>query len=312
MSGVTPFMLAAATGDVALMKAMLAKGADPMAATDDGVTAMMVAAGVGVGSDRTPEEEKGALEAVKMLVEVGADVNAATKTLGYTALNGAAYNGSNDIIQYLVEKGANLNVKDKMGQTPLSIAEGDPNLLSDDFERRAHPKTAELIRKLGGDPLADSDFEGLPDRLANDQRDFDSRLFAVGRQVKVAFVNRSALHIRREVVSESEHPVGKLFIKIVVPRQHDELGAELASLARGHRRINPKLAGFVGCRSDDSSTFTAHRDGFTPQPGVGGLLDGREESVRVQMHNGPWHGKSSGFPSLQFSQCVASNPSRCS
>jgi ankyrin repeat protein len=154
MGGVTPLMLAAATGDIVLVRAMIAKGGDPMAETDDGVTPMLVAAGVGVGSERTPEEGKGALEIVKMLVEMGADVNAATRSLGYTALNGAAYNGANDIIQYLVEKGANLNVKDKMGQTPLSIAEGDPNSLSDDFERRDHPKTAELIRKLGGDPLA--------------------------------------------------------------------------------------------------------------------------------------------------------------
>ena len=79
LAGATPFLLAAATGDVGIMRTLLAKGADPKLATNDGVTPLMVAAGVGLADDRLPEEAKGALEAVKMLVEMGADVNAANK-----------------------------------------------------------------------------------------------------------------------------------------------------------------------------------------------------------------------------------------
>ncbi len=97
---------------------------------------------------------KGALEAVKMLVEMGADVNAVSRDCAWTALHGAAYIGANDIIEYLVSKGAKLDVQDEMGQTPLTIADGDPNWLSDDHDRKQHPSTVELIRKLGGDPLA--------------------------------------------------------------------------------------------------------------------------------------------------------------
>ena len=126
----------------------------------------------------------------------------------------------------------------------------------------------------------------------------------VGCEVKVSLVNRRPLHIRGEVVGVSEHSVGKFLIKVVVAWQHDEFGAELAGLPRGHGRINPKLAGFVGCGSNDAPAFTANRDGFAPQPGVGSLFDGREESIGVQMHNASGHWKSFGFPSLQLTQCI--------
>ena len=153
LAGATPLILAAGAGDVEVMRALLAKGADPKITTEDRTTALMAAAGVGLSENRPREGEARALEAVKLLIELGADPNASNKW-GTTPLHGAAYTGGNSIIRYLVEKGANLNVADQFGQTPLSIAEGDPNYLSDDFERRSNPETAELIRKLGGDPLA--------------------------------------------------------------------------------------------------------------------------------------------------------------
>ena len=51
------------------------------------------------------------------------DVNA-VNSMGLTAVHGAANRGSDDIIQFLVEKGAKLDVKDKEGRTPLTWAEG--------------------------------------------------------------------------------------------------------------------------------------------------------------------------------------------
>jgi len=92
---------------------------------------------------------------------------------------------------------------------------------------------------------ADGDFERLADGLANRQRDFDRRLFAVGREVEIAFVNRSLLHVRCEVVGVAEHPVGKLFLTFVVAGQHDELRAKLTRPRRRYRRIDAKLPGFV-------------------------------------------------------------------
>ena len=153
LAGATPLFLAAGNGDVEVMRALLAKGADPKITTDDGSTALMAACGVGLSENRPKDGEARALAAAKLLVELGSDPNAYNKW-GTTPLHGAAYTGANTIVQFLVEKGANLNVADQFGQTPLSIAEGDPNYLSDDFERRSNPPTADLIRKLGGDPLA--------------------------------------------------------------------------------------------------------------------------------------------------------------
>jgi hypothetical protein len=70
-----------------------------------------------------PDFEAEALEAVKMLVELGNDVNAVNDR-GETALHGAAYRGANSIVDYLVEKGAKLDVRSKQGWTPWTIANG--------------------------------------------------------------------------------------------------------------------------------------------------------------------------------------------
>ena len=156
--GATPFLLAAASGDAGLLRALAAGGADPRLSTEDGTTPLMVAAGLGRLQDRTEEEEKNALEAVMLAVELGSDVNAANKD-GETALHGAAYRGANAIIQFLADKGAKLEAKDRYGQTPLSIAEGDPARLVDPRDKRfrglknEHKSTAELLLKLGATPL---------------------------------------------------------------------------------------------------------------------------------------------------------------
>jgi ankyrin repeat protein len=158
LAGATPFLLAAATGDVGIMRALLAKGADAKLATNDRTTPLMAAAGVGRREDRTKEEERQALEAVKLLVELGADVNAANRDMGLTAMHGAANAGSSEIIRFLVDSGAKLDPTDKFGQTPLSIAEGDPNGLSADynyntqliFTPQVHKDAANLLRKLTG------------------------------------------------------------------------------------------------------------------------------------------------------------------
>lgn len=155
-AGATPFLLAVETLDVDLMRFLLAHGADPLIPTKANVTALMLASGLGNrDQNHTPEEKKSGLEAAKLLVELGADVNAAGE-YGYTALHGAAFNGEDEIVQFLVEKGANIEAMDKFGETPLSIAEDVVTVGSVDFTKRPQgpqPTTAKLLLKLGAIPV---------------------------------------------------------------------------------------------------------------------------------------------------------------
>jgi len=170
--GATPFFLAAASGDVGAMRALVAAGANPLLATEEGVTPLIAAAGLGRLEDRTPAEEANALEAVKLAAELGADVNDASKD-GETALHGAAYRGANAIIEFLVSQGARLDPKDRYGQTPLSVAQGDPFRFVDPRDKRyrglinEHKGTAELLLRLGATPVTRPEARNAPAASAN-------------------------------------------------------------------------------------------------------------------------------------------------
>lgn len=127
MLGATPFLMAARTGDAELMRLLAKLGADPLLSTVDKTTALMTAAGVGT---RSPGEDAGteseALEAVKAALELGNDVNA-VDARGETAIHGAAYKQLPLVVQFLIDKGAKIEVwnkKNKYGWTPLRIAAG--------------------------------------------------------------------------------------------------------------------------------------------------------------------------------------------
>jgi uncharacterized protein len=111
-NGATAFLRASQSGDIALMKLLLARGADPKIATVLGVTALQVAAGIGWVEGITYEwSPQATFDAVKVLVELGLDVNAQADT-GRTALHGAAHKGRADVIQILADNGAKLDVRD--------------------------------------------------------------------------------------------------------------------------------------------------------------------------------------------------------
>ena len=111
-NGATAFLRASQSGDLVLMKLLLAHGADPKIDTVLHVTALEVAAGVGWVEGITYEwSPEATLEAVKMLLDLGLDVNAQADT-GRTALHGAAHKGRTDIIQVLVDHGAKLDARD--------------------------------------------------------------------------------------------------------------------------------------------------------------------------------------------------------
>jgi ankyrin repeat protein len=158
--GATPFVRAAQSSDIALMKLLLAHGADPKIPTNFGDTALTVAGGIGwvegVTYERSTREN---LEAVRMLLDLGIDPNAANRD-GRTALMGAAHKGRNDVILLLLDRGARLDTRDKgsrdtgnaasliAGHTwqTLDYAEG---LVRVGVQSAIpHPETAALIRKL--------------------------------------------------------------------------------------------------------------------------------------------------------------------
>ena len=114
-------------------------------ANDEKTTPLMVAAGVGIWRiGESPGSNEEALAAVKYLVSLGGDV----KTIdlnGETAVHGAAHRGSPELIEYLFERGSNLEMTNKMGWTPLTIAGGVyyPNL----YEH--YPEADAMLKKLG-------------------------------------------------------------------------------------------------------------------------------------------------------------------
>jgi len=147
MTGQTPFLRAALSGDTVVMRFLMDHGADPNIPTLGGTTALMAAAGVNWTVAQTYTVSKEAsLEAVKICLEKGADVNA-TNSMGLTAVMGAANRGSDDIIQFLAEHGAKLEVKDAVGRTAATWAEG-VFLASVGAERK--PGTVALLQKLTG------------------------------------------------------------------------------------------------------------------------------------------------------------------
>jgi uncharacterized protein len=125
--GATPFFLAALTADTALMKTLVALGADPRLTNVENSTPLMVAAGL---ATRSPGEDAGTesevLEAVEAALELGADVNAVDNN-GETAMHAAAYKNLPKVVKFLAARGAKIDVwnrDDKFGWTPLAIAAG--------------------------------------------------------------------------------------------------------------------------------------------------------------------------------------------
>jgi ankyrin repeat protein len=132
LAGATPFLLAAKYGEPAIMRLLVARGADPLLPTNDGSTPLMMAAGLTWGwnmEDRRDravpaevvhalhENETRTLEVVRLALEFGGDVNAANAA-GDTALHAATFKGFETVVRYLVDKGGDMSRKNKRGKAP--------------------------------------------------------------------------------------------------------------------------------------------------------------------------------------------------
>jgi ankyrin repeat protein len=175
--GASVFWRAAYASDIAAMKMLVAAGADPNVPTmkpagrgrfgdmtetrevkdvsglpdvpvgGPSITPLQAAAGAGYGEGFGANSHRfaptGMLAAVKYLVEeLGADVNAADHE-GHTALHHAASRGDNEMILYLVSKGANVKAVDREGRTTVDMANGPVQRI------QPFPETIALLEKLG-------------------------------------------------------------------------------------------------------------------------------------------------------------------
>jgi cytohesin len=184
--GATPFYVAAKNGDAPLMKILADGGADPKIPTKTGITPLMVAAGLDYWEGESPGPFAGVseperLEAVKLALQLGNDVNAQADfgnyqmtgdtayTLMYYPLNidellnlgvgdprwsgssaliGSVISGQASIVQYLVDHGARVNTKTKLGWTPLMVAEG----VFFANAKKEYPAAATILRRAAVQP----------------------------------------------------------------------------------------------------------------------------------------------------------------
>jgi ankyrin repeat protein len=156
-TGTTPLLRASKAGDAEAMQVLLAKRADVNLSTKFGVTALMAAAGLGTKEEDTTGRKKTEAEAIasiQLCLDAGAGVNA-VDSQGETSLHGAAQKGWDQVVQFLADHGAKLDVKDKRGRTPLDAAMGLMGNGGFDGSRRdVHESTVALLRKLMAVPEA--------------------------------------------------------------------------------------------------------------------------------------------------------------
>jgi uncharacterized protein len=158
--GATPFVRASQSSDIALMKLLLERGANPKIVTDHGDTALTVASGIGWVEGVTYEWSKeDNFQAIKMLLDMGFDPNAANRD-GRTPLMGAALKGRNEVIQLLVDRGAKLELRDNgsrdtdkaasklAGHTWQAVDYAEGLVRVGVQSAVLFPDTAKLIRKL--------------------------------------------------------------------------------------------------------------------------------------------------------------------
>ena len=141
-AGSTPFWRAAQSSDVEVMKILVGAGADAKIASTGGDTALMVAAGIGWIGNFNQNAPDSWMATVKYCLELGVDINAVDGK-GYTALHGAASRGDTEMVKYLVEKGAKLDIIAKDKNSVADMAFGPSRFFL------PRPETADALVKLG-------------------------------------------------------------------------------------------------------------------------------------------------------------------
>jgi ankyrin repeat protein len=153
--GTTPLLRAAKAMDAPAIELLLKHGANPKLTNTRGMLPIVAAAGVGsVDADTrgwftTEDVQRRAIASLDLLLKDGGDVNTTDPQRGWTLLHGAAFWGWNDVVKFLVEKGARLDAKDSRGFTPMDAALGKAAGNSRGGQRvDVHQDTADLLKQL--------------------------------------------------------------------------------------------------------------------------------------------------------------------
>jgi ankyrin repeat protein len=152
-TGHTALFLAALSGDAEIIRVLADNGADVLLAARGNTTPLMAAAGSIMFRWRGTIDKRigDPLEAVKVMVELGADIHA-TNRQGQTAMHAAGFAGEDEVIQFLVDHGAKVDVEDRSGQTPWTMAKGMSPGTGSQGRYGSHPSAADLLVKLGATP----------------------------------------------------------------------------------------------------------------------------------------------------------------
>ena len=153
LEGATPFLLAAVAGESAVLRLLAEHGADTGLTTTNHGTPLMAAAGLGRVLGETTVPDRQMLAAVLTLGELGAfaDLNA-VDVLGNTALHYAAYFKRDAIVQLLVDQGAELELTNKYGETPMWLSELVVQFAGGGAYAVSPTSTGDLLRQLGAQP----------------------------------------------------------------------------------------------------------------------------------------------------------------
>jgi ankyrin repeat protein len=165
--GATPLLRAAKTFDVAAMKLLISHGARLDLPNLTGITPVMAAAGYGsvecdprgygpgIPHYLTADVEQKSIEALRVLLDAGAEINTGTTAdrgndhaRGQTALFGAAFWGWNDVVRFLVERGAKIDAADAKGLTAVDSALGKAGGHGRGQTTEVYKDTAELLVEL--------------------------------------------------------------------------------------------------------------------------------------------------------------------
>jgi ankyrin repeat protein len=125
LAGATAFLVAAKIPDLEMMRLLVGSGADPLIPTFDRTTPLMMVAGIGRIEGGLTRAVDGATlaEAARYLISLGDDVRAVNVN-GLTIAHAAAFNGADDLLEIVAERGAPLDWKDNQDRTPTDIAKG--------------------------------------------------------------------------------------------------------------------------------------------------------------------------------------------